>query len=170
MTDHDIDLSAAIEAADYALRADNNAADNDSLDESWNREAEIAVEAALPHILAQVEARVKPSREEIAHTWFREQARQAAIVCGLERPVTWDACTPEDHERMFNSADAVLSLLPGRTEQEVREQIAAEMEAAANSRDYGADSRFANDEAQANRAGKLNGLDLAARIARQGVL
>ena len=40
----DIDLTAAIEAADYALRADNNAADNDSLDDSWGREAEVAAE------------------------------------------------------------------------------------------------------------------------------
>ena len=54
----DIDITAAIKAADYALRADNNAADNDSLDESWHREAEVAVTAALPHILAQVRASV----------------------------------------------------------------------------------------------------------------
>ena len=140
MTDHDIDLSAAVEAGARLLfvmqhrvsEKDYDKASYASLSDAAKREATNCISAALPHILAQVEARVKPSREEIAHTWFREQARQAAIVCGLERPVTWDACTPEDHERMFNSADAVLSLLPGRTEQEVREQIAAEMEARAN--------------------------------------
>ena len=105
MTDHDIDLSAAVEAADYALRADNNAADNDSLDESWNREAEIAVEAALPHILAQVEPRVTPSREDVARAiWDCTDLNRAVL---------------EDCEEI---ADAVLALFNGKTEQEVREE------------------------------------------------
>ena len=99
----DIDITAAIKAADYALRADNNAADNDSLDESWHREAEVAVTAALPHILAQVEARVKPSREGVAHAIWG--------CTDLHRAVLEDA---------REIADAVLALLPGKTEQEVR--------------------------------------------------
>lgn len=117
MTDHDIDLSAAIEAADYALRADNNAADNDSLDESWNREAEIAVEAALPHILAQVEARVKPAREDLIATLKREFGSVLAH-------------DPYNPARFWGlSADAVLALFNGKTEQEVREEVAAGIEA-----------------------------------------
>ena len=103
----DIDITAAIKAADYALRADNNAADNDPLDESWHREAEVAVTAALPHILAQVEARVKPSRD--------------AIIDVLKREFEpFLAHSPHNPGKFWGqSADAVLSLLPGRTEQEV---------------------------------------------------
>ena len=112
---------------------------------------------------------VKPSRDGIAQAWFREQARQASIACGLEQPVTWDACTPEDHERMLNSADAVLALLPGKTEQEVRiderQKVAMEVRKSAN---------LLHPDAVENGAVTIDSLigfinDLAARIDALGV-
>ena len=176
----DIDITAAIKAADYALRADNNAADNDSLDESWHREAEVAVTAALPHILAQVEARVKPSRD--------------AIIDVLKREFEpFLAHSPHNPGKFWGqSADAVLSLLPGRTEQEViqdylekrstptiairvdspeflsmyrgamREEVAAEIEARANTHIELAD-RFGGYY-----QGMRSGLQEAAKLARGG--
>ena len=86
MTDHDIDLSAAVEAADGALRADSNAADNDSLDESWNREAEIAVEAALPHILAQVPVYIPPTEPKPGTRWEYGIMRPASMPDMSGRP------------------------------------------------------------------------------------
>ena len=106
MTDHDIDLSAAIKAADYALRADNNAADNDSLGESWNREAEIAVEAALPHIIAQVEARVKPDREAVARAMYESRPRN----------VRWGDQNPRYCDEFRRDADAALARAITKTE------------------------------------------------------
>lgn len=144
----DIDLTAAVEAADMALRADNNAADNDSLDESWNREAEIAVEAALPHILAQVEARVTPSRGELIALLYREFG-------------AFLAHSPHNPERFWgHPADAVLALFDGKTEQDVREEFAAEIEARANTHIELAD-RFGGYH-----QGIRSALQEAARIAR----
>lgn len=102
-----IDLTAAIKAADEALSSDRG-------DEfcQWDREAEIALTAALPHILATVEARVKPTREDVARTLDNELGPFLSY----------------NPERFWGQpADAVLALLPGRTETEVREEIAAEV-------------------------------------------
>ena len=149
----DIDLTAAIEAADYALRADNNAADNDSLDDSWGREAEVAVEAALPHILAQVEAHVKPTREDVARTLDGELGPFLSY----------------NPERFWGqSADAVLALLPGKTEQEVREEVAAEIERGYLGPDFA--RRPDGSEGPDARAAQAydEGLEQAARVARGG--
>ena len=73
-----LDLSAAKIAAREALDLTKTM--------SLMHIVDVVVDAALPHILAQVEARVKPSRDGIA--------------------------------------DAVLALWPGKTEQEVRKEVA----------------------------------------------
>ena len=110
----DIDITAAIEAAKDTLLESpalgcGCCAWPDDLYES--REEQVATEAitaALPHILAQVEARVKPSRGELIALLSREFG-------------SFLAHSPHNHERFWGqSADAVLALLPGKTEQEVR--------------------------------------------------
>ena len=86
-----IDLTAAIKAADYALRADNNAADNDSLDDSWGREAEVAVEAALPRILDQVPEYIPPTEPKPGTRWeygvARDQVTPMSSRAAAEREI-----------------------------------------------------------------------------------
>lgn len=106
-----IDLTAAIKAADEALSSDRG-------DEfcQWDREAEIALTAALPHILATVEARVKPDREAVAraiHGVIVASAQTGRIDIEVH-----DSVPSIEFERTI--ADSVLALLPGKTEQEVR--------------------------------------------------
>ena len=125
MTDHDIDLSAAVEAGARLLfvmqhrvsEKDYDKASYASLSDAAKREATNCISAALPHILAQVEARVKPAREDLIATLKREFGSVLAH-------------DPYNPARFWGlSADAVLALFNGKTEQEVREEVAAGIEA-----------------------------------------
>ena len=91
----DIDLAKAIEAVEML--------DWSQLEFGEMPHIEEILATALPHILAQAEARVKPSREGVAHAIWG--------CTDLHRAVLEDA---------REIADAVLALLPGKTEQEVR--------------------------------------------------
>ena len=63
--------------------------------------------ARLLHPMIFTEADI----EKAAKAWFTEQARQAAILIGLDKPVTWEDCAPDDQDRMLNSARAVLATI-----------------------------------------------------------
>ena len=110
-----IDLTAAKNAAREALETNTTWSPMHCVD--------VIVDAALPHILAQVEARVKPDRLDVMPT--RDEIARiiwTAMEGGetegrTDGPLDWD----------YDAADAVLALLPGRTEAEVREEIAAEV-------------------------------------------
>ena len=103
----DIDLTAAIRPTSDAIYRQLSGQYGDFSTPS-DEEAEAVLKAALPHILAQVEARVKPSREELIALLYREFG-------------AFLAHSPHNPERFWGQpADAVLALLPGKTEQEVR--------------------------------------------------
>ena len=72
MTDHQ---QAAIEAADDALRADQWDGDPEDLPGSMTSEAEIAVEAAEPHLrkkwAEEVRENVNPPSMDDSHEWRR---------------------------------------------------------------------------------------------------
>ena len=103
----DIDLTAAIRPTSDAIYRQLSGQYGDFSTPS-DEEAEAVLKAALPHILAQVEARVKPSREELIALLYREF-------------VAFLAHSPHNTERFWGQpADAVLALLPGKTEQEIR--------------------------------------------------
>lgn len=96
----DIDLAKAIEAVEML--------DWSQLEFGEMPHIEEILETALPHILAQVEARVKPSREQMIRVLKYEFG-------------SFLAHTPHNPGRFWGlPADAVLALLPGKTEQEVR--------------------------------------------------
>ena len=142
----DIDLTSAVKAARSVPIVDW-LAEPIRLTED---EAHDILTAAIPHILAQVEARVKPSRGELIALLCREFGSSLAH-------------SPHNPERFWgHPADAVLALWPGKTEQEVREQIAAEMEARANTHIELA-LRFGGYY-----QGMRSGLQEAARVARGG--
>ena len=108
----DIDLTAAIRPTSDAIYRQLSGQYGDFSTPS-DEEAEAVLKAALPHILAQVEARVKPTREDVARTLDSELGPFLSY----------------NPERFWGQpADAVLALLPGRTEQEVREEVAREHE------------------------------------------
>ena len=123
----DIDLTAAIRPTSDAIYRQLSGQYGDFSTPS-DEEAEAVLKAALPHILAQVEARVKPDRLDVMPT--RDEIARiiwTAMEGGetegrTDGPLDWD----------YDAADAVLALLPGKTEQEVREEVAAEIEARAN--------------------------------------
>lgn len=139
------------------------------------REAETAVQAALPHILARVEV-----TDERIVAWEAVAKHPALKPCYDEErallPAVLDRLTNlADLEQAVNevaparvkpsrdeAADAVLALWPGKTEQEVRGKIAAEMEARANTHIELA-LRFGGYH-----QGMRSGLQEAARIARGG--
>ncbi len=106
----DINLTAAIRPTSDAIYRQLSGQYGDFGSPS-DDEVEAILTAALPHILATVEARVKPSREDVARTIWG--------CADLHRAVLEDA---------REIADAVLALLPGKTEQEVREEVAREHE------------------------------------------
>ena len=107
----DIDITAAIRPTSDAIYRQLSGQYGDFSTPS-DEEAEAVLKAALPHILAQVEARVKPTREDVARTLDNELGPFLSY----------------NPERFWGQpADAVLALLPGRTETEVREEIAAEV-------------------------------------------
>ena len=109
----DIDLTAAKNAAREALETNRTWSPMHCVD--------VIVDAALPHILAQVEARVKPTREDVARTLDNELGPFLSY----------------NPERFWGQpADAVLALLPGRTEAEVREQVAQELLSDASGRPF----------------------------------
>ena len=113
----DIDLTEAVEEAAKSIMSEYEDGlpswrDLDSQGQTWYRGiAKGALEAALPLILAQVEPRVTPSREDVARAiWDCTDLNRAVL---------------EDCEEI---ADAVLALFNGKTEQEVRAEVAAEMD------------------------------------------
>ena len=109
----DIDLTAAKNAAREALETNTTWSPMHCVD--------VIVDAALPHILAQVEAHVKPTREDVARTLDSELGPFLSY----------------NPERFWGQpADAVLALLPGRTEAEVREQVAQELLSDASGRPF----------------------------------
>ena len=116
----DIDLTAAIRPTSDAIYRQLSGQYGDFSTPS-DEEAEAVLKAALPHILAQVEARVKPTREDVARALDGELGPFLSY----------------NPERFWGQpADAVLALLPGRTEAEVREQVAQELLSDASGRPF----------------------------------
>ena len=106
----DIDITAAIRPTSDAIYRQLSGQYGDFSTPS-DEEAEAVLKAALPHILAQVEARVKPTREDVARTLDNELGPFLSY----------------NPERFWGQpADAVLALWPGKTEAEVRKQLAEE--------------------------------------------
>ena len=148
----DIDLTSAVKAARSVPIVDW-LAEPIRLTED---EAHDILTAAIPHILAQVEARVKPSRGELIALLCREFGSSLAH-------------SPHNPERFWgHPADAVLALWPGKTEQEVRiderQKVAMEVRMSAN---------LLHPDAVENGAVTIDSLigfinDLAARIDRGG--
>ena len=72
MTDHQ---QAAVEAVDDALRADQWDGDPEDLPGSMTSEAEIAVEAAEPHLrkkwAEEIREKVNPPDVDYSHEWRR---------------------------------------------------------------------------------------------------
>ena len=118
----DLDLSAAVEAALWAwiesatVSVTRENVSQRVLDLNRHR-AEAAIRAALPLILAQVETRVTPSWERLT------------TAIALEFEGCGEAWIDDSSgDRLASvAADAVLTLLPGKTEQEVRDEIAEEI-------------------------------------------
>ena len=108
----DIDLTAAIRPTSDAIYRQLSGQYGDFSTPS-DEEAEAVLKAALPHILAQVEARVKPSRENLL-----DVVREAIAD-------SWSD-TEEYAEAPDRITDAVLALLPGRTEAGVRAEALQE--------------------------------------------
>ena len=111
----DIDLTAAkMEAARrWPSRNIRDPLSSDWLNEGMASGFVLGTQWAL----AQVEARVKPTRDEIARIIWT--AMEGGETEGrTDGPLDWD----------YAAADAVLALLPGKTEQEVREEVAREHE------------------------------------------
>ena len=102
----DIDLTAAIRPTSDAIYRQLSGQYGDFSTPS-DEEAEAVLKAALPHILAQVEARVKPSREDLF-------AAVGEAIAG-----SWSD-TEEYAEAPDYVTDAVLALRPGKTEREIR--------------------------------------------------
>ena len=125
----DIDLTAAKNAAREALETNT----------MWSpmHYVDGIVDAALPHILAQVEARVKPTREDVARVidsdaWtLSDDDYFAAYDDGMRGVGYCLQMRSGRRKASLKRADAVLALLPGRTEQEVRAEIANISEEAA---------------------------------------
>ena len=111
----DIDLTAAIRPTSDAIYRQLSGQYGDFSTPS-DEEAEAVLKAALPHILAQVEAHVKPDRLDVMPT--RDEIARiiwTAMEGGetegrTDGPLDWD----------YAAADAVLELFNGKTEQEVR--------------------------------------------------
>ena len=122
----DIDLTAAKNAAREALETTTTWSPMHCVD--------VIVDAALPHILAQVEARVKPSREDVARViesdaWtLSDDDYFAAYDDGMHGVGHCLQMRSGKRKISLMRADAVLALLPGKTEQEVREEVAREHE------------------------------------------
>ena len=122
----DIDITAAIEAAKDTLLESpalgcGCCAWPDDLYESREEQAATeAITAALPHIIAQVEAHVKPSREDVA----KIVAEAALDWVDVGSEMHWHTLDCTNWTAYADEADLILALFPGRTEQEVREEIA----------------------------------------------
>ena len=159
----DLDLSAAVEAALWAwiesatVSVTRENVSQRVLDLNRHR-AEAAIRAALPLILAQVETRVTPSWERLT------------TAIALEFEGCGEAWIDDSSgDRLASvAADAVLALLPGKTEQEVRvderQKVAMEVRKSAN---------LLHPDAVENGAVTIDSLigfinDLAARIDRGG--
>ena len=124
----DIDLTEAVEEAAKSIMSEYEDGlpswrDLDSQGQTWYRGiAKGALEAALPLILAQVEARVTPSRDDIV------QALINSDIIASDTRANAQIVGHNDREPFLCFADSVLALLPGKTEQEVREEVAREHE------------------------------------------
>ena len=121
-----IDITAAKNAAREALETTTTWSPMHCVD--------VIVDAALPHILAQVEARVKPSREDVARViesdaWtLSDDDYFEAYDDGMRGVGYCLQMRSGRRKASLKRADAVLALLPGRTEQGVREEVAREHE------------------------------------------
>ena len=129
----DIDLTAAIRPTSDAIYRQLSGQYGDFSTPS-DEEAEAVLKAALPHILAQVEARVKPSREDVARViesdaWtLSDDDYFEAYDDGMRGVGYCLQMRSGRRKASLKRADAVLALLPGKTEQEVREEVARERE------------------------------------------
>ena len=109
----DIDLTAAIRPTSDAIYRQLSGQYGDFSTPS-DEEAEAVLKAALPHILAQVEPRVTPSRDDIA------QALINSDIIASDTRANAQIVGHNDREPFLCFADAVLALFNGKTEQEVR--------------------------------------------------
>ena len=114
ITHSDIDLTAAKNAAREALETNTTWSPMHCVD--------VIVDAALPHILAQVEARVTPSRDDIV------QALINSDIIASDTRANAQIVGHNDREPFLCFADDVLALIPGRTEQEVWAEARARAE------------------------------------------
>ncbi len=132
----DINLTAAIRPTSDAIYRQLSGQYGDFSTPS-DEEAEAVLKAALPHILAQVESRVKPTREDVARViesdaWtLSDDDYFAAYDDGMRGVGYCLQMRSGRRNASLKSVDAVLALLPGRTEQEVRAEIANISEEAA---------------------------------------
>ena len=121
----DIDLTAAKNAAREALETNTTWSPMHCVD--------VIVDAALPHILAQVEARVKPSREDVARViesdaWtLSDDDYFEAYDDGMRGVGYCLQMRSGRRKASLKRADAVLALLPGRTEVEVSAEALQEV-------------------------------------------
>ena len=113
----DIDLTAPKNAAREALETTTTWSPMHCVD--------VIVDAALPHILAQVEARVKPSREDVARViesdaWtLSDDDYFEAYDDGMRGVGYCLQMRSGRRKASLKRADAVLALWPGKTEQEI---------------------------------------------------
>lgn len=119
----DIDLTAAIEAGAWALiDSDTDVVDRGVSEDHYGQrldDAKIALTAALPHIEQQY---VKPSRDEIARALFISSDPHNAEHMAK----AWDGPGDGGRQRWWDYADAVLALLPGKSEGEVKAEALRE--------------------------------------------
>ena len=127
----DTDLTAAIRPTSDAIYRQLSGQYGDFSTPS-DEEAEAVLKAALPHILAQVEARVKPSREDVARViesdaWtLSDDDYFEAYDDGMRGVGYCLQMRSGRRKASLKRADAVLALLPGRTEVEVRAEALQE--------------------------------------------
>ena len=128
----DIDLTAAIRPTSDAIYRQLSGQYGDFSTPS-DEEAEAVLKAALPHILAQVEARVKPTREDVARViesdaWtLSDDDYFEAYDDGMRGVGYCLQMRSGRRKASLKRADAVLALLPGRTEAEVRGEALQEV-------------------------------------------
>ena len=119
----DIDLTAAIRPTSDAIYRQLSGQYGDFGSPS-DDEVEAILTAALPHILAQVEARVKPSREDVARiidsdAWtLSDDDYFAAYDDGMRGVGYCLQMRSGRRKASLKRADAVLALFNGKTEQE----------------------------------------------------
>ena len=136
----DIDLTAA---KDEAARRWPSKNIRDPLPSDWLNEGMASgFVLGAQWALAQVEARVKPSREDVARViesdaWtLSDDDYFKAYDDGMRGVGYCLQMRSGRRKASLKRADAVLALLPGRTETEVREQVAQELLSDASGRPF----------------------------------